>query len=255
MVKKILTALISIIVLAVGGYFLVQYYIEHIYRDPGAVNAREQRMTKEACSTLVSKYKQMDNYNTFVVCVNPSNGGYEYKTANGPVSEKDVTLEVALELEKMAAGTDGLKICLTRYDDVAPSEDQRREIIDALNPDAIIDIRLAADTDSKVFGTECFYRTDYYDYRVTNMELADIMERNLCVANEGLALGITEAPVECFDILNDRNIPACSVSLGYISSDTEGCAFTSTAYKKKLAEGLYNGINQVYITIKDKEDK
>lgn len=241
MAKKIFTMLASAAMLLVVGYYLVQYYIAHFYDDPGAVSARELRMTNEEVSNLKKNYSVLERGEDIVICVNPSHGGYDRGASVGTLMEKDITLDVALALVRLDTEEDGIQIKLTRYEDTAPTMEQRMEIVSALKPDIFVDLFVSESDDNQIFGTTTCYRDKYYDYRLNDAELADMLERNVVISIEGKALGVTDDWRES-SVLDEVNMISAGISLGYITSELEGDAMTSPAYLNNLAQGIYNGL-------------
>ena len=242
MAKRIATFIVSLLLIAVVGFYVVRYYIENFYDDPGAVSARELRITNEEVSELINEYEKLDHGEDVVVCVNPAYGGYENGASNDTLMEKDITLDVALALIELDTEEDGVNIRLTRYDDTAPTYEQRLDIVAALDPDIFVNLRVSEAADENTFGTESFYASDYYDYRLNAAKLADILERNTVSSIEGLALGVSRKEDASDSLIANVNAVAAEVSLGYVSSELEADAFTSQAYIDNLAAGLYNGI-------------
>lgn len=241
MAKKIFTMLISVAVLLIGGYYLVRYYIAHYYDDPGAVSARELRMTNEAVNQLKQSYGTLDKGEDIIICINPAHGGYDRGASVGALMEKDITLDVALELVQLDTPDDGIQIKLTRYEDTAPTSEQRIEILHILNPQLFVDLYVSQDDDRKVFGTATCYNDSYYDYRLSDSVFADMLERNVVTAIEGKALGVIADDRED-SLLNEINAISAGISMGYITSEIEGDAMTSPAYLKNIAQGIYNGL-------------
>lgn len=252
MAKKIFTFLISVAVLAIGGYYLVQYYIAHFYDDPGAVSARELRMTNEEVDQLKHEYETIKRNDDIIICINPEHGGYDRGASVGTLMEKDITLDVALALARLDTSDDGIQIRLTRYEDTAPTIQQRMEIISALNPDIFVNLFLSESDDRNEFGTCAYYNDSYYDYRLDNSQLADILERNVVISIEGNALGV-KVDTRDDSLLQRMNTISAGLSLGYITSELEGDAMTSPAYLDNIAMGIYEGLIEATGKLKEQE--
>ena len=89
-----------------------------------------------------------------------------------------------------------------------------------------------------------YYNTSYFDRRLSNAELADIMEKSVVSAIEGFACGIYPVEREEMQIILELNMPAVSIACGDLSGETEGQLLTTLPYQKNVAKGILEGISR-----------
>lgn len=232
--------LILLTAIAFSGYM---YYRTMVERDktPDEVIQIEQEKTQVAYEeNLAYALANRDRYD-FVVVLNPAHGGMDSGNTNEYGTEKNITLAVCEQVISM--NTDStVGIFLTRDDDVGMEEAMRLSFIDEIAPDMYIDIHVSKDTMTNSYGTTTYYDSTYYNGKLTNVELADIMERSVVTAVEGFACGIFEAQKEETQIIRTLQIPAVSITCGDLSNEMEGTLLTREPYQKNIAKGILEGI-------------
>ena len=135
-------------------------------------------------------------------------------------------------------------IFVTRDDDVAMEDEMRIAFLEQVQPDLFIDVHLNKDAVTSSYGTTVYYNSSYFDRRLSNAELADIMEKSVVSAIEGFACGIYPVEREEMQIILELNIPAVSIACGDLSGETEGQLLTTLPYQKNVAKGILEGISR-----------
>jgi N-acetylmuramoyl-L-alanine amidase len=112
-----------------------------------------------------------------------------------------------------------------------------------VKPDMVLDIHVGADPDNERYlGTTVWYNSAFYSEKMTNVRLADIMEKNLVTAISGKANGIMADTEGKYPLLKMLSVPAVSVELGYLTNAQESALLDQEEYLEKIAQGLYQGI-------------
>ncbi len=232
--------LILLAAIAVGGTFLYYSYVQR-QQVPKEVLLTEQEKTQIAYEENLSYVmKHREDYE-FVVLLNPAHGGADTGRENAYGKEKDIVLSICEQV--IAKNTDStVGIFLTRDDDVAMEDDMRLTIVEKVQPDLFIDVHLNKDEVTSSYGTTVYYDTTYYNRKLTNTELADIMERSVVAAIEGFACGIFAVEREEMQIIKGLNMPAVSIACGDLSGETEGRLLTTLPYQQNIAKGILEGI-------------
>lgn len=241
-----MSVLITVAVIVAMLLGLVKIYIEKIYDDPGAVSARELKIDAQVYQETVDQFEKCNHEDTFVVLIDPTHGGRDTGYTKGMLMEKDVVLDVALAAQQVIGKEKGIEVFLTRADDNEISEEQRNYLYEILEPDMFIELHLSKSADSKKMGTEAYYDSSFYDYRLNDAQFAEILIENMARCTEGAVSKVEEDIDENYPVLDKKNINAVVVSLGYISSEVEADALTSDAYIANLGQGLAEGIMQSY---------
>lgn len=235
-----LVILLLLVSIGAGGYM---YYrtMQERDRTPDEILQIEREKTQIAYEeNLAYALANRDKYD-FVVVLNPAHGGMDSGNSSEYGTEKDITLAVCEQV--VLTNTDAtLGIFLTRDDDVGMEEAMRLSFIEEVNPDMYIDIHVSRDTMTGSYGTTTYYDSSYYNRKLTNVELADIMERSVVTAIEGFAGGVLEADKEETHIIGKLQIPAVSITCGDLSNEMEGTLLTRRPYQKNMAKGMIEGI-------------
>ncbi len=203
----------------------------------------EYRSTMENDTLVIAYYQPRELYEQIVV-VDPMGGGEEYGTVVDGYAEKTIALQVAKQLQKQPE-QESIRIYYTRLEDVEVSREDRLALIEAVDADLFIGIKACRDTEhTEYYGIHGFYNEQYFIPRFGNVQLADILTRNVTVSASNKAIGLI--PAEEGSILWDIQIPAAEISVGYLSNEKERNLLSQEEYQKKLAEGLANAISEVY---------
>ncbi len=232
--------LLLVAAIAVGGYFLYRSYVQR-QQVPKEVLLTEQEKTQIAYEENLSyAIKEKKKYD-FIVVLNPAHGGLDIGKENEYGKEKDIALAICKQV--IADNIDStIGIFLTRDDDVAMEDEMRLTFVEEMQPDLFIDVHLNKDEVTNSYGTTVYYNTSYYNRKLTNVELADMMERSVVSAIEGFACGIFEAQKDELQILSKLNMPAVSIACGDLSNEKEGQLLTTAPYQKNVAKGILDGI-------------
>ena len=232
--------LLLVAAIAVGGYFLYRSYVQR-QQVPKEVLLTEQEKTQIAYEENLSyAIKEKKKYD-FIVVLNPAHGGLDIGKENEYGKEKDIALAICKQV--IADNIDStIGIFLTRDDDVAMEDEMRLAFVEEMQPDLFIDVHLNKDEVTNSYGTTVYYSTSYYNRKLTNVELADMMERSVVSAIEGFACGIFEAQKDELQILSKLNMPAVSIACGDLSNEKEGQLLTTAPYQKNVAKGILEGI-------------
>lgn len=232
--------LLLLALIAVGGYVLYQSYVQRQQMPEKVVLSEEEKTQIAYEENLSYVMKKKDDYE-FVVVLNPAHGGTDSGNVNSYGSEKDIVLSICEQV--IGANTDpDTGIFLIRDADVAMDDEMRLTFLEKVQPDMVIDVHVNKDEAAGSFGTTVYYSTSYYNRKLTNTELADIMEKSVVSAIEGFACGIFPAEREEMQIIKDLDVPAVSIACGDLSSEKEGQLLTTLPYQKNVAKGILSGI-------------
>lgn len=234
--------LILLAAIAVGGYVLYKSY-EQRQQVPKEVLLTEQEKTQIAYEENLSCVMEKKDDYDFIVVLNPAHGGLDNGKENAYGKEKDIVLSICEQV--IEANTDeSMGIFVTRDDDVAMDDEMRLAFLEQVQPDLFIDVHLNKDAVTSSYGTTVYYNTSYFDRRLSNAELADIMEKSVVSAIEGFACGIYPVEREEMQIILELNMPAVSIACGDLSGETEGQLLTTLPYQKNVAKGILEGISR-----------
>lgn len=179
-----------------------------------------------------------------IIIIDPAYGGEITGAVSEDVEGKEITLEIARALKQKLDETD-IKVYYTRMSDANLTEDSRVELANTVKADMMIRIEINQSEDGKIFGTEAVYNGLFFIPDFGNVELADLVEREVVTAISGKANGLIES-TENDEVLNQAEIPAATIRVGYITNEQEGILLGREDYAQKIAEGIYQAIIRAY---------
>lgn len=179
-----------------------------------------------------------------IIVIDPAYGGGEHGVAvNGAVSKK-ITLDIAKALKTMFDESD-IKVYYTRMDDSNPAAADRVELAAATRADMLIRIEVSGDENSKLYGTSTVYNSKFFIPGFGNVELADLLEREVVTSISGKACGLIESSAED-QVVNSATVPAAAVRVGYLTNSQEAILLQREDYIRRIAEGIYNAVVKAY---------
>ena len=196
--------------------------------------------------------KELTGLKGKIIVIDPGHGGND-AGAIGPtgVMEKNVTLSVALELEKLLKD-EGAVVIMTRSTDktVSPKGSKASDIeelqarCDVANREkASIFISIHADsfTNPSARGSTGYYyaKSDTDDGR----RLADAIRRGLCEQIKTPSRGTKPCN---FYVVRHTDMPATLLELAFISNPEEEKILSSSDGIKKAAQGIFDGIEDYF---------
>lgn len=190
----------------------------------------------------VSFFKPHEKYENVVVI----DSGEDNKQ-----SEQDLVLDIATELKLIAdkSDTSGTKLYFTRLSGAAVGSDEREAFIQEAEADMLVGLGAMSLENSEVNGFKTVYNNDFFLRKMPNAELADILERSITTKAGGKGYGVFPAADED-ELLMESQIPSARV-YACISSGEEGAALMQdSAYRKNIADGIYQGINKAFEEMK-----
>lgn len=203
----------------------------------------EYRSTMED-DTLVIAYCDPRELYEQIVVIDPAGGGSDKGVTAEGYTEKELTLQVARMLQRKLE-QDTIKVYYTRLEDTEVSRESRAALVESVDADLFIRIGACVDAEhTEYYGIQSCYNEEYFIPEFGNVQLADVLTRNVTVSASNRAVGLFPAGEE--SILSDIKIPAAELYVGYMSNPQENLLLQQESYQEKLAEGLANAILEVY---------
>lgn len=179
-----------------------------------------------------------------IIVVDPAYGGAEKGVAVEGVSAKDVTLNIAKAL-KAKFDESSVKVYYTRMDDSNPAAADRVALAAATKADMLIRIEVSGDKNSKLYGTTAVYNSEFFIPGFGNVELADLLEREVVTAISGKAGGLLQAqPAD--QVIGAATVPAAAIRVGYLTNSQEAILLQREDYIARIAEGISNAVAKAY---------
>ena len=168
------------------------------------------------------------------VVIDPGHGGIDPGSTAFGLIEKELTLDLAVRLEKILQGA-GLETDLTRRKDTYVELVDRAELANRKPKTIFVSLHFNAHTDRSISGTE----TLYWPGSESGRELASYIQseigRRLVTRNRGLK-------PERLKVLEESNCTAVLVECGFISNRWESQRCGSEWFRQIVAEEIAQGI-------------
>lgn len=198
----------------------------------------EYRSTMEK-NVLTIAYSEPHEMYDFIVVLDPAGGGSETGIDGYGISEKELALEVARQVQGSFSMAN-VRLYLTRREDTDVDAQERIGFAEMSGADLYIRIGARVAGDPSIYGIEGSYNEEYFIPGFGNVDLADTVTREVTIAASNRAVGLVAAEED--SILRSIKLPAVELSVGYLSNPQEMALLQQEPYREKLAEGICNAI-------------
>lgn len=205
-----------------------------------------QSTLTENSTIEVSFFKPYEKYDRIVV-VDPIAGGTDRSLSGNGVYEKDVALDIALELKALSEKEENndIKFYYTRLTDADVDFSKRSDLVRDTKADLLIGIGTIPDSDPELNGLQTRYNDSFFVRKLNNAQFADIVEKNTVEKAGANAIGM-EVATEEDELLWSSTIPSCRVLVGNLENAEDVQYLSNGAYKNKIAAGIYSGISEAF---------
>jgi N-acetylmuramoyl-L-alanine amidase len=211
------------------------------------------------------------------IVIDPGHGGHDTGTiGKGGLREKDLVLDVALQLRTMLEDKLGAEVILTRDRDVFVSLEDRTAIANQRQADVFVSIHANSSSNRAISGVETYFlsfartaaerdvaarenatsesnirdlqdlvaKIARADKSAESRELAAILQRQLYTGARRLFpsprnRGVRSAP---FIVLIGANMPSVLAEVAFISNPRDEKLLKKEDNKQRLAKALFSGI-------------
>ncbi len=212
-----------------------------------------------------------------IICIDPGHGGENYGAVGKYLKEKDITLKISKELEKLIIKKLKIKVIMIRNEDKDVSLNKRAELANNNHADLFISIHVNSSSKREAKGPETFFvslkATDNESFELAKKEnmsfkeidekaetdglkmilwkmaqadyirdssrLADYIQRELNILMNTRNRGVKQAP---FRVLMRVAMPAVLVEVGFLSNRKEEKMMRKNEFHKKAALSIFNGL-------------
>ena len=182
-----------------------------------------------------------------VVVIDAGHGGRAPGANKQGVNEKEIDLDIVLQLKKILDEDDhNIGVYYTRTDDSNPTFDQRVQLANKSDADLFISVHNNSDATgnfTKVKGTQVMY-SESDDAKLSSKKLAEICLKNVVDTTGSENLGLLKG--DSIYIIRTSEVPVALIEVGFMTNYKELDLLNSTSYQKKAAEGIYNAINEAF---------
>jgi N-acetylmuramoyl-L-alanine amidase len=189
-------------------------------------------ITLLALSVFSATFLSFTPLNKKYIVIDAGHGGNDKGVVYDNFTEKDISLNIAKEIQKLNKAQDRYEVVLTRDNDSYPTLSERTEQINKLNPEMVISLHVngSSQKESNSQGTEIYVQNSEVSKKLAEkisqkLNARKIEERNL-------------------HILRETKAPAVLVELGFINNTTDRNYITSEKGQKEIAQKFVEVINE-----------
>jgi N-acetylmuramoyl-L-alanine amidase len=193
-----------------------------------------------------------------VILIDPAHGGKEQglKLTNS-ISEKDITLTVALSIKQALAGENNLEVVLTRDSDKTVDMEDRKESIKKIKPDLLLSLHVNGGFSKDASGFEIYY-PEFGEEAVKekkaakdnasqlknkcqndSLRMAKIIQGNMNALFPRKGRGLRKADLP---IIEGLFVPAVSVEMGFATNPEDKNKLLSVNTQTEIAKVLAKSI-------------
>lgn len=194
------------------------------------------------------------------IVIDPAHGGEDAGVIGvDKIAEKNVTLAIALALQKELAKEKGIDVVLTRNSDKTLSVEERRKNIAGVNPALVLSLHANAGFGKTSSGFELYY-PGFKEVGASNkaakasaatpnkhlndtVKLARLVQRNLDGLFPRKGRGLREAGVPLAEGLS---VPVLVVELGFLTHPDEKKKLTSEKTQAEIAKALAKSVKAFF---------
>ncbi len=184
-----------------------------------------------------------------VVVIDAGHGGDDPGTKKQGICEKDINLDILLELKELfdAQKDASIGVYYTRTDDQNPTLESRMELADKSDADLFISIHNNATKSgmmSSINGTQVIYDEQRAKEEPTVENWARICLEEVTAVTGSSNKGLVADSGE--DITGNTKVPAAWIKVGFMTNQTELDLLRSKEYQSKAAQGIYNAVMRAF---------
>lgn len=180
--------------------------------------------------------RSAENNGEFLVVLDPGHGGNDPGAVTGKALEKDITLSIALLVQKQLAEQEGVTVVMTREEDVYPSLTDRTDLANQEKADLYVSIHAnALENNDSYAGIYTFYHPD----KPSDKAVAKTIQSAIITATGGIDRGVCS---ENYAVLRETDMPAVLIETGFMTCPEELDMLLNADYQKLLAQGIAQGI-------------
>jgi len=189
------------------------------------------------------------------IVIDPGHGGRDPGARGAIIAEKDLTLQLALQLRDLLQ-QHGYRVFLTRSNDRTLSLSERVDIARQRQPDLFISIHANATTSASVAGVETFIFPPHgteathggkqhaevmavNSFDRQNTRLAFEIQRSVIAQTGSVDRGVKHAN---FLVLREAPCPAVLLEVGFLSNAAEERRLVNAAYQQRLVRAIADAI-------------
>jgi N-acetylmuramoyl-L-alanine amidase len=199
--------------------------------------------------------------NKHLIVIDPAHGGKDAGVKlTDNTSEKEITLAIALAIQKELASENNIEVILTRNSDTNITIEERKDNALKIKPELFLSLHINAGFGKEAAGFELYYpgfkdleenkkveknipKNKQNKYLNDSFRLSNFIQKNMDTLFPRKGRGLREADVP---IMEGMTIPALVVEIGFATNPEEKKKMLSEKTQKEIAKALAKSIILFY---------
>ncbi|MDR4952299.1 N-acetylmuramoyl-L-alanine amidase [Chryseobacterium sp. ES2] len=189
-------------------------------------------ITLLALSIFSTAFLSFTPINKKYIVIDAGHGGNDFGAIHGEILEKNISLSVAKEIQKINESQDKYEVILTRDSDSAPTLAERTDLINKLNPEMVISLHVNSSPEKEKSdnGFEVYVQNSDVSKELAGKIYKKFNARKISESN--------------LHMLRETKAPAVLVELGFINNSDNRNYITSEKGQKEIAQKFVEIINE-----------
>lgn len=176
-----------------------------------------------------------------LIAIDGGHGGEDEGCAREGIREKDINLNIALELQKRLSDI-GYQVIMIREGDQFITKEDRVKMANEAGAHIYVSIHQNACEKPEIEGIETWY--DGMDESGDSMRLAKLIHQETLKSTNALSREVKDNAE--FYVTGKTKMPACLIETGFLSNIDERKKLRTKEYQKKIVEGIVQGIEYYF---------
>mgnify|MGYP002675519782 FL=1 len=221
--------------------FLKNNKINNIPQQKTSAASTSAAVKSRQESTSTSAVTQAETLGrSYTVCIDPALGGSDSGASANGLTEKNVTLAVALKL-KSELEQRGIKVVLTRDSDKTVANEARVSVCDKSQSDLLVSLRLNSAQNTAVSGFELWVNNKKPANSVSAADaIGKSMSTIIGIRNRGVKYGTVTNADENYYVNSKSKCASLVIQLGFISNKEDASLLKNndSEVASKIAQGI-----------------
>ncbi|MFR1708179.1 MAG: cell wall-binding repeat-containing protein [Clostridium sp.] len=192
-----------------------------------------QAPTKASMARSVDAGYTRANTGNYRVFIDAGHGGTDPGATGNGLQEKDLTLSIALKVQRLLAAQ-GIEVVMSRTTDKFLELREISSMANSSGSDVFASIHINAATPA-AYGIETYY----YPNRAISKPVADSVQKEVIKTTGAYNRGVK---TNDYHVVRETKMPSTLVECGFISNYNEAMKMKTNSYQELLANGIVNGI-------------
>ncbi|BAP33122.1 N-acetylmuramoyl-L-alanine amidase [Chryseobacterium sp. StRB126] len=189
-------------------------------------------ITLLALSIFSTAFLSFTPLNKKYIVIDAGHGGNDCGSVYAHFTEKDITLSIARQIQKLSGMQNQYEVILIRNEDTYPSLSERTTQINKLNPAMVISLHVntSLQKETSMHGTEIYVQNSEDSKQLAGKIYKKFKVRKIEERNN-------------LHMLRETKAPAVLVELGFINNSADRAYITSENGQKEIAQKFVDIIN------------